>query len=203
MWFNVAFNGIIPINVRDLSATWVWISVRKWKMFGRLFFSPRVNGTEGRRANKLKHMWTLQSHNIDSLVGRALIIDADRFLLYFIIFIFFCETDCQQAANLTKKMFSWNGINNHVASARTVRAGCECRLEPCTPAAQQERFLLSCTDVPHNGKRGEALCHPAEEATASQRLMILRVESFLMPRRHCYKNRPPPLCFPASSASPR
>lgn len=95
MWFSVAFNGIIPTNVRDLSATWVWISVRKWKMFGRLFFfSCRVSGTEGRRANKLKHMWTLQSHNIDSLVGPALIIDADRFLAFFIyITIFFCETD--------------------------------------------------------------------------------------------------------------
>lgn len=69
------------------------------------FFPRRVNRTEGRRVNKLKHMWTLQSHNIDSLVGRALIIDADRFLAFFILYIiiFFCETDCQKAANLTKK----------------------------------------------------------------------------------------------------
>lgn len=88
-------------------------------------------------------------------------------------------------------------------SSCPVRAGCQGWLEPRTPALQQEPFLPSCTDVPHNGKRGEALCYPAEEATASQRLMILRVESFLMPLRHYYKNRPPPLWFPASSASPR
>lgn len=89
MWFNVAFNGIIPTNVGSFEFESQSESERCLTAFWG-FFLRRVNGAEGRRVNKLKHMWTLQSHSImlfaDSLVGLIITLTGFwHFLSYFIL----------------------------------------------------------------------------------------------------------------------
>lgn len=174
------------------------------------FFSHRVKGTERRRADKLKHMWTLRAHKVSLFwwffcLPRPLYRNWQLFGFFFRIHKFFIfETDRQKSATcntiITCDVLLKRDKKILLLCAAAVVSSSWGRM--WTPAgalhaSSAAGAFPACTDVPHNEIRGEVLhCHPAEEVTASQRLMILGVESFLMPRRHCYKNRPPPLCFP-------